>query len=67
MARAIRPRPEGLGASRDVPADATIEQVQTALAEDFPSIGRVLVAREEYTFCVCEDGYVWTVTFDEVR
>lgn len=57
----------GLGTSRGIPSDATIEQVQAALEEDFPSLGRMLIAREEYTFCACDDGYTWTMTFDEVR
>ena len=57
----------GLGTSRGIPAGATFEQVQTALSEDFPMLGRILVAREEYIYCACDDGFIWTVTFDEVR
>lgn len=34
--------------------------------EDFPTLGRILVVREDYTFCACDDGYIWTITFDEV-
>lgn len=56
----------GLGTSRNIPADATIEQVQAGLMEDFPTLGRMLVVREEYVFCACDDGYIWTITFDEV-
>lgn len=57
----------GLGRSQNIPADAAIEQVQTVLAEDFPSLGRILVVREEYVYCTCNGSYIWTVTFDEVR
>lgn len=56
----------GLGTSRNIPADATIEQVQAGLMEDYPTLGRMLVVREEYAFCACEDGFIWTITFDEV-
>lgn len=56
----------GLGKSRNIPADATIEQVQAGLMEDFPTLGRMLVVREEYAFCACDDGFIWTITFDEV-
>lgn len=56
----------GLGSSRNIPADATIEQVQTGLMEDFPTLGRMLVFREDYAFCACDDGFLWTITFDEV-
>ncbi|CAM9102436.1 unnamed protein product [Scytosiphon promiscuus] len=55
------------GKSRNIPADATIEQVQAGLTEDFPTLGRMLVVREEYAFCACEDGFIWTVTFDEAE
>lgn len=35
--------------------------------EDFPALGRMLVVREEYAFCACDDGFIWTIAFDEVR
>ncbi|CAM9763265.1 unnamed protein product [Pylaiella littoralis] len=57
----------GLGTSRNIPADATIEQVQAGLMEDFPTLGRILVVREEYVFCACDDGYIWTIIFDEAE
>eukprot|EP00752_Nemacystus_decipiens_P003960 g3626.t1 len=57
----------GLGSSRNIPADATIEQVQTGLMEDFPTLGRILAVREDYTFCACDDGFIWTITFDEAE
>lgn len=34
--------------------------------EDFPTLGRLLVVREDYTFCACDNGFIWTITFDEV-
>ncbi|CAM9774934.1 unnamed protein product, partial [Discosporangium mesarthrocarpum] len=56
-----------LGITRNIPASATVEQVQTAISEDLPELGRVLVTREPYDFCACTGGYTWTFTFDELE
>ena len=55
-----------LGPSRPIPYNADPSMIAAFLAFDMPELGKVIVTKEAYTFCACENAYTWTITFTEL-
>ena len=54
------------GPTRRIRYDASPEQLQVALELDL-AIDRVYVSRTKNTYCACENGYEWIITFDSME
>jgi len=51
------------GETFEILHDAPSDTISVALQEAFPELGVVLVSREDYTWCACNEAYVWHITF----
>jgi hypothetical protein len=52
-----------LGPTRQIPVNVDPLMLQAILAYDLPQLGKVIIERDPYIFCACENAFTWTLTF----
>ena len=55
------------GPTRPIPADVSEIMMKIMLEESISDFGNVTVVREPYIYCACNNAFLWTLTFNEIR